>query len=88
MNPVWRSQLLTIVRLELKRNFLRVRGLWVYLLAFAPTVIIAFTRSLHTAGAILRKTPISSPAFSNSSLSGWPFSSAAWAFSPACSAEK
>jgi ABC-type transport system involved in multi-copper enzyme maturation permease subunit len=41
MNPVWRAQLITIIRLELKRNFLRLRGLWVYLLAFAPTVIIA-----------------------------------------------
>ncbi len=38
---LWRAQLATIVRLELKRNFFRMRGLWVYLLAFAPTVIIA-----------------------------------------------
>ena len=41
MNPVWRSQLLTIVRLELKRNFLRVRGLWVYLLAPAAGALLA-----------------------------------------------
>lgn len=36
-----RAQLLTILRLELKRNFFRLRGSWVYLLAFGPTIIIA-----------------------------------------------
>ena len=37
---IWRSQLRTIVRLELKKNFFRWRGFWVYLLAFGPAVII------------------------------------------------
>jgi ABC-type transport system involved in multi-copper enzyme maturation permease subunit len=40
MNAVRRAQMSTIVRLELKRNFFRLRGLWVYLLAFAPAFII------------------------------------------------
>ncbi len=38
---LWRAQLLTILRLELKRNFIKLRGFWIYMLAFAPTVIIA-----------------------------------------------
>ena len=37
---LWRAQMLTIVRLELKRNFFQLRGFWIYLLAFAPAVII------------------------------------------------
>jgi hypothetical protein len=36
----WRAQLLTILRLELKRNFFQLRGFWIYLLAFAPAAII------------------------------------------------
>ena len=42
-DPVWqmrRSQLAAVVRLELRKNFFRVRGLWVYLLALAPALII------------------------------------------------
>jgi ABC-type transport system involved in multi-copper enzyme maturation permease subunit len=35
-----RVQLGTIVRLELRKTLLSLRGLWVYLLAFAPAVII------------------------------------------------
>jgi len=38
---LWRAQLLTILRLELKRNFFKLRGFWIYMLAFGPTVIIA-----------------------------------------------
>lgn len=37
---LWRAQLLAIIRIELKRNFRSRRGLWTYLLAFAPAVII------------------------------------------------
>jgi hypothetical protein len=37
---LWRAQLFTILRLELKRNFFKLRGFWIYLLAFAPAVII------------------------------------------------
>ncbi|HET8546736.1 MAG TPA: hypothetical protein VFL57_01970 [Bryobacteraceae bacterium] len=40
MNAIRRAQLATVVRLELKKNFFRLCGLWVYLLAFAPAFII------------------------------------------------
>ena len=46
---IWRNQLQTIVRLEIKKNFFRWRGLWVYFLAFGPVVIIG----LHTLATIL-----------------------------------
>jgi ABC-type transport system involved in multi-copper enzyme maturation permease subunit len=38
---VWLTQIVTIVRLDLKRNLFSWRALWIYFLAFAPTVIIA-----------------------------------------------
>lgn len=38
---VWLTQIWTIVRLDIKRNLLSWRSLWIYFLAFAPTVIIA-----------------------------------------------
>lgn len=37
---VRRAQLLSVWRLELKKNFFRVRGAWVQLLAFGPVAII------------------------------------------------
>jgi len=50
---IWRNQLQTIVRLELKKNFFRLRGFWVYLLAFGPVLIIG----AHTLDALLRGHP-------------------------------
>lgn len=38
---LWASQLDTIARMELRKNFFTRRGFWIYLLAFAPVVIIA-----------------------------------------------
>jgi ABC-type transport system involved in multi-copper enzyme maturation permease subunit len=35
----WSAQILAILRLDIKRNFLSRRGLWVYLLAFAPALL-------------------------------------------------
>jgi ABC-type transport system involved in multi-copper enzyme maturation permease subunit len=35
----WTSQILAIIRLELKKTFFARRGLWVYLLAFAPVLL-------------------------------------------------
>src|SRR4051794_32075945 len=49
---IWKNQLRTIVRLEIKKNFFRWRGLWVYFLAFGPVVIIA----LHTIASLSRPT--------------------------------
>jgi ABC-type transport system involved in multi-copper enzyme maturation permease subunit len=38
---LWSRQIRTIVRMDLKKNFLSRRGIWIYLLAFAPVAIIA-----------------------------------------------
>ena len=44
MNPgawnLWRDQVSAILRLEIKKNFLARRGLWIYLLAAAPTALL------------------------------------------------
>jgi len=37
---LWRAQVLAILRLEIKKNFLSKRGLWIYLLAAAPVVLM------------------------------------------------
>jgi len=37
---LWRGQVLAILRLEIKKNFLAKRGLWIYLLAAAPAVLM------------------------------------------------
>lgn len=39
MNPLWLAQIRAIIRLELKKTFLARRGLWIYLLAFAPVAL-------------------------------------------------
>ena len=39
MNPLWRAQILAVIRLELKKTFLAKRGLWIYFLAFAPAAL-------------------------------------------------
>lgn len=39
MIKLWSKQILSVVRLEMKKTFLSKRGLWVYLLAFAPVVL-------------------------------------------------
>jgi ABC-type transport system involved in multi-copper enzyme maturation permease subunit len=39
---LWRQQTRAVMRLELKKNFILRRGLWVYLLAFAPVALFAF----------------------------------------------
>lgn len=43
MNPewsLWRAQVAAILRLEIKKNFLSKRALWIYLLAAAPAVLM------------------------------------------------
>lgn len=37
---LWREQVSAILRLEIKKNFLARRGLWIYLLAAAPAVLL------------------------------------------------
>ena len=41
MNPLWKDQILAIVRLELKKTFFAKRGLWIYFLALAPLLMFA-----------------------------------------------
>lgn len=44
---LWTTQLSTIVRAELKKNFFTRRGSWIYLLAFAPVVITAIYAAVN-----------------------------------------
>ncbi|PYT30344.1 MAG: hypothetical protein DMG57_08850 [Acidobacteria bacterium] len=47
---LWREQVMAIMRLEIKKNFLARRGLWIYLLALAPVLLFAghsFERLRH-----------------------------------------
>jgi len=37
---LWRAQVAAILRLEIKKNFLARRGLWIYLLALAPAALL------------------------------------------------
>src|SRR5882724_1552013 len=41
MIRLWLSQILAVLRLEMRKTFLARRGLWVYLLALAPVVLFA-----------------------------------------------
>jgi ABC-type transport system involved in multi-copper enzyme maturation permease subunit len=47
---LWRSQIGAILRLEIRKNFLARRGLWVYMLAAAPAVLFG----LHAFAKITR----------------------------------
>jgi hypothetical protein len=38
---LWTRQIAAILRMDLRKNFLSRRGVWIYLLAFAPTSLIA-----------------------------------------------
>jgi len=46
MMKLWTRQIISIVRLEMKKTFFSRRGLWVYLLAFAP-VALYMVNSVH-----------------------------------------
>jgi hypothetical protein len=68
MIRLWSTQILAIVRLEMKKTFLSRRGLWVYLLAFAP--LLLFTVHSVATGhrraelqRIARDRPVSREAF-------------------------
>jgi hypothetical protein len=39
MMKQWSSQILAVIRLELRKTFFARRGLWIYLLAFAPVLL-------------------------------------------------
>ncbi len=46
MMKLWSRQIVSVVRLEMKKTFFSKRGLWVYLLAFAP-VALYMVHSVH-----------------------------------------
>jgi ABC-type transport system involved in multi-copper enzyme maturation permease subunit len=46
-----KNQLISIVKIELKRNFLTKRGLWIYFLAFAPAAVVAL-HALESPGGL------------------------------------
>src|ERR1700719_3063697 len=39
MNPLWITQVLAVLRLEMRKTFLSKRGFWIYLLAFLPVIL-------------------------------------------------
>jgi len=39
---LWRAQILSILRLEVKKTFFTRRGFWIYFLAFGPVLLYAF----------------------------------------------
>jgi len=41
MNPLWITQVLAVLRLEMRKTFLSKRGFWIYLLALLPVVLYA-----------------------------------------------
>ncbi|HCO95524.1 MAG TPA: hypothetical protein DIU00_16515 [Phycisphaerales bacterium] len=46
MMKLWYKQIVSVIRLEMKKTFFSKRGLWVYLLAFAP-VALYMVNSVH-----------------------------------------
>jgi ABC-type transport system involved in multi-copper enzyme maturation permease subunit len=39
MNPLWVTQVLAVLRLEMRKTFFSKRGFWIYLLALAPVAL-------------------------------------------------
>ena len=50
MSKHWFSQVLAVMRLELRKTFFARRGLWVYVLAFAPVLLFAAHSILASRG--------------------------------------
>jgi ABC-type transport system involved in multi-copper enzyme maturation permease subunit len=44
---LWTRQIAAILRMDLRKNFLSRRGVWIYLLAFAPVVVITLHAILN-----------------------------------------
>ena len=70
MIRLWSTRILAIIRLEMKKTFFARRGLWVYLLAFAPLVLfvthsIAAGHRRDQLERIARDHPIASAAFND-----------------------
>ncbi|KPK38696.1 MAG: hypothetical protein AMJ65_12520 [Phycisphaerae bacterium SG8_4] len=70
MMKLWCRQIVSVVRLEMKKTFFCKRGLWVYLLAFAPVVLymvnsVHITRQRRHLAQIGAEHPVSQAAFNN-----------------------
>ncbi len=64
---LWCTQVLAIIRLEMRKTFFARRGLWVYLLAFAPLLlfmghVFLAPHQRHQLERIAREHPVSSEA--------------------------
>ncbi|MHC4708137.1 MAG: hypothetical protein ACYS8I_13745 [Planctomycetota bacterium] len=70
MIKLWFGQIVSVVRLELKKTFFSKRGLWVYLLAFAPVALFGINsiHGIHERQRLARRAaryPISQAAFNS-----------------------
>ena len=57
---LWTRQIAAILRMDLRKNFLSRRGVWIYLLAFAPVVLITLHAILdrRSSGSIREDTEV------------------------------
>ena len=57
---LWTRQIAAILRMDLRKNFLSRRGIWIYLLAFAPVALIALHAILdrHSVDSIRLDTEV------------------------------
>jgi len=60
MMKQWASQVLAVIRLEMRKTFFARRGLWIYLLAFAP-VLLFTVHSIETPLVEARLTRLAGP---------------------------
>lgn len=70
MIKLWYGQIVSVVRLELKKTFFSKRGLWIYLLAFAPVALymvhsVYATRQHRNLAKLATKHPISQMEFNS-----------------------
>jgi ABC-type transport system involved in multi-copper enzyme maturation permease subunit len=70
MMKLWYRQIISVIRLEMKKTFFSKRGLWVYLLAFAPVVLymvqsVHVTRGRRHLAQLAAEHPISQAAFND-----------------------
>ena len=70
MMKLWQRQIVSVVRLEMKKTFFSKRGLWVYLLAFAPVALymvhsVYATRQRERLAQLAAEHPISQVAFND-----------------------
>ncbi len=53
---LWTRQVAAILRMDLRKNFWSSRGIWIYLLAFAPTSLIALHAIIDRSGSTSIRT--------------------------------